>query len=66
MVAAHKDLERKLAALEKKYDKQFKIVFEGIAELMTPPERSRKKIGFGIKEPSAKYSKGKRQKASGR
>ena len=27
MVAAHKDLERKLAALERKYDKEFKIVF---------------------------------------
>ena len=36
MVAAHKDLARKLAALEKKYDDQFKIVFEAIAELMTP------------------------------
>ena len=44
MVAAHKDLKRKLAALEKKYDDQFKIVFEAIAELMTPPEKPRKKI----------------------
>jgi len=35
MLGAHKDLGRKLAALEKKYDKQFKIVFEAIAELMT-------------------------------
>jgi len=66
MVAAHKDLKRKLAALEKKYDDQFKIVFEAIAELMTPPEKPRKKIGFDIKEPSAKYGRGKRQKASGR
>ncbi|MBW1678284.1 MAG: ORF6N domain-containing protein [Deltaproteobacteria bacterium] len=39
MLSAHKDLERKLAALERKYDDQFKIVFEAIAELMTPPEK---------------------------
>jgi hypothetical protein len=63
MVVAHKDLARKLKALEKKYDDQFKIVFEAIAELMTPPEKPRRKIGFDIKEQSAKYGRGKRQKA---
>ena len=66
MLDAHKDLRRKLAALEKKYDDQFKIVSDAIAELMTPAERPRKKIGFDIKEASAKYSKGKRQKPIGR
>ena len=55
MMAAHKDLERKLASLEKKYDKQFKVVFEAIRALMSPPEKSRKKIGFEVKEPKAKY-----------
>jgi len=62
MVAAHKDLERKLAALENKYDEQFKIVFEAIRELMTPPEKPRRKIGFDIREPSAAY--GKRKKSN--
>ena len=42
MLSAHKDLERKLAALEKKYDDQFKIVFEAIAELMAPPEKPKR------------------------
>jgi hypothetical protein len=46
MLATHKDLARKLAALEKEYDEQFKIVFEAIHELMTPPEKPKKKIGF--------------------
>jgi hypothetical protein len=46
MLATHKDLARKLAALEKEYDKQFKIVFEVIHELMTSPEKPKKKIGF--------------------
>lgn len=55
MFVAHKDLQRKLAALEKKYDKQFKIVFEAIHELMTPPEKPRTKIGFQVKERRAAY-----------
>src|SRR6266853_3116937 len=37
MLAAHGDLARKLAALEKRYDAQFKVVFEAIRELMAPP-----------------------------
>ena len=62
MLAAHKDLKRKLAALEKKYDEQFKIVFEAIHKLMTPPEKPRKKIGLEIKEGRAAYGRSKRQK----
>ena len=47
MLASHADLARKLVALEKKYDAQFKIVFDAIRELMTPPEPPRKRrIGF--------------------
>ena len=38
MLASHADLARKLSALEKKYDPQFKIVFDAIRELMTPPK----------------------------
>ena len=46
MLADHKELARKLAALESKYDHQFKVVFDAIRELMTPPEKPRRKIGF--------------------
>ena len=47
MLASHADLARKLAALEQKYDAQFKVVFEAIHELMTPPEPKKKRpIGF--------------------
>lgn len=60
MLGAHKDLRRKLAELEKKYDDQFKIVFEAIAELMAPPEETPKKIGFELKERKAKYGKGEK------
>lgn len=47
MLIAHADLARKLAALEKKYDSQFKIVFDAIRELMIPPEGKKRPIGFG-------------------
>jgi hypothetical protein len=46
MIASHKDLAQRLDELEKKYDKQFSIVFEAIRQLMAPPEPKRKKIGF--------------------
>ncbi len=47
MLASNADLARKLANLEKKYDAQFKIVFDAIRELMTPPEpREKRPIGF--------------------
>ncbi len=47
MLASNADLARKLATLEKKYDAQFKIVFDAIRELMTPPEPKKKRpIGF--------------------
>lgn len=46
MIASHKDLARKLDELEKKYDTQFKVVFEAIRQLMEPPEKANRKIGF--------------------
>lgn len=46
MIASNKDLAKKLDELEKKYDSQFRIVFDAIRQLMTPPETKRKKIGF--------------------
>jgi hypothetical protein len=46
MLLSNADLARKLNALEKKYDAQFKVVFDAIRELMTPPEPPRRQIGF--------------------
>ena len=47
MLSAHKDLAWKLAQMEKKYDAQFKVVFDAIRQLMKPPETKKRKIGFG-------------------
>ncbi len=48
MLDSHADLSRRLAALEQKYESQFKVVFEAIRALMKPPEvtAKRRKIGF--------------------
>jgi hypothetical protein len=46
MLGAHADLARKLAALERNYDSQFKAVFDAIRELMTPPPAKKRSIGF--------------------
>jgi ORF6N domain len=47
MLTSNVELARKLATLEKKYDAQFKIVFDAIRELMVPPEPKKKRpIGF--------------------
>jgi hypothetical protein len=45
ILASHRDLARKLEELERKYDAQFRSVFDAIRELMAPPERPRRSIG---------------------
>ncbi|MCC6477244.1 ORF6N domain-containing protein [bacterium] len=49
LIAEHKDLAGKLDELEKKYDKQFQIVFQAIRELMAPPEPKKKKEKMGFR-----------------
>jgi hypothetical protein len=46
MLGANEELARKLAALEEKYDAQFRVVFDAIRELMAPPSKPRGRIGF--------------------
>jgi len=46
MIASHKDLTRRLAELENKYDAQFKVVFDAIRELMKPESSKPRRIGF--------------------
>jgi len=57
MVASHVELARKLEALEKKYDAQFKVVFEAIRQLMASREKQPKKIGFQLRERRAAYGR---------
>ena len=46
MLASNAQLSRTLNALERKYDIQFKVVFDAISQLMTPPAANKKQIGF--------------------
>lgn len=46
ILASHGKLERKLTELEKRYDSQFKVVFDVIQKLMTEPVKKKKSIGF--------------------
>ena len=50
MLASHADLARKLETLERKYDGQFRVVFEAIRDLMEPPVPAKKPIGFHPKK----------------
>lgn len=51
MLATHADLARKIESLERKYDAQFRGVFDAIRELMAPQENVKKQpIGFKVKK----------------
>ena len=62
LLESHAQLAAKLAEMEQQYDEQFRVVFEVLDELMSPPEPKRKQIGFGVREERAKYT-AKRRKA---
>jgi hypothetical protein len=64
MLADHADLARKLGALERKYDAQFKVVFDAIRELMKPvtPQEARREIGFHTQRPGGPPRSGARTK----
>lgn len=49
VLSTHKELKEKIEAMEKKYDKNFRVVFAAIKELMNP-EPPEKKIKFGFNQ----------------
>ncbi|MDA8273728.1 MAG: ORF6N domain-containing protein [Deltaproteobacteria bacterium] len=46
MLTSNTELAKKLENLEKKYDTQFKIVFDAIRQLMAPSDKPASRIGF--------------------
>ena len=69
MIATHKELARKLSELEqhlKDHDEKIQVIFEAIRQLMLPPESTKKKIGFEVKEPKARYKKKRGEELSQR
>lgn len=62
MLAGHAELARRLDELEKKYDGQFRVVFDAIRQLMAPPASApRRRIGFHVK--STEADTGRRRKS---
>ena len=55
MLGDNKELARRLDEMEKKYDAQFKVVFDALRKLLTPPSAGRREIGFRVKESIARY-----------
>ena len=56
-------IEKKLREIEDRledHDEKIEIIFEAIRQLMGPPEKARKKIGFEVKEGCTQYSKRKK------
>jgi hypothetical protein len=52
MLASHADLAQRLDELEKKYDDNFRVVFDAIRQLMTPSAAPKKPpIGFHSQPP---------------
>lgn len=55
MITSHVELARKLVTIERKYDAQFKVVFDAIRELMTPIVPAKKgEMGFHTRISSLK------------
>ena len=46
LLQSYDELRRKINAMERKYDGQFRVVFEAIKQLMEPPPATRKVYGF--------------------
>ena len=46
LMLTHKDLRIKIEELEKKYDAQFKVVFDALRRLMDPPQKPKAPMGF--------------------
>lgn len=63
LAITHKDLALKIKELEKKYDSQFKVVFDALRRLTQTPEKPKPRIGFVIpskddrKKPSSRLRK---------
>ena len=58
VIVTHKDLEANLKELERKFasqDGQIRTLFQAIRQLMAPPDKKRRGIGFLVKEKAAKY-----------
>ena len=57
LISTHIELARKIDAMERKYDSQFKVVFDAIRQLMAPPDKPNRPIGFKPESTKKKQAK---------
>ena len=50
LMDSNRELARKIAEMEKRYDEQFRTVFQAIQELIAEENEPRRKIGFHTEE----------------
>ena len=50
MIITHKDIKKKIEVMERKYDRQFQIVFEAIKQLLESQKQKPKQVGFIIRD----------------
>jgi len=62
LIATNKELARRLDALEKRYDAQFKVVFDAIRQVMAPPGKAPRSIGFRVEEARPVYKRPRRRR----
>ena len=61
--SSQKQLAKKLQEIEdrlKDHDESIEIIFEAIRQMLAPPEKSRRPIGFEAKEPKTQYGRKKK------
>jgi flagellar capping protein FliD len=46
MLEGHKELQKKIEAMEAKYDRQFRVIFEAIKQMLKEDKKPKRKIGF--------------------
>jgi hypothetical protein len=62
VISSHAELARKIDSIERKYDAQFKVVFDAIRQLMAPPAAAKKRFGFQTgKDESGKKVEGRKR-----
>ena len=50
MLSTYEELKKKIETMEKKYDSQFKIIFDAVKRLINEEQKPERKIGFDRKK----------------
>jgi hypothetical protein len=64
LMDSNRDLARKIGEMEEKYDGQFRIVFDAIRQLISPPAQPARELGFHTLQPPKPVKKATRRPKS--